>query len=139
MDEDYLKVAVARIRTPDGDKYLLQRRKDTAKLFPKGLSFFGGHIEPDETPEEAIRRELQEETSLDLGETVFHSTISMTVLPPVTGEDKPVEVHVFDAYVDHDFEAKEGASLEIHTREDALSQLDLVPTTRYVIEKEAGE
>lgn len=34
------------------------------KVKPKGLAFPAGHIEPDETPEEALIRELYEETGL---------------------------------------------------------------------------
>lgn len=129
------KVAVARLRTKDGSKYLLQRRNHKTNLFPGGLGFFGGHIEEDESPEDCIRRELEEETSLDLGEISLEPTVAMAVLPERTGGEHIVEIHVFDALVhDAGFDVNEDAQLELHTMEEALAQPDLIPTTRYVME-----
>lgn len=63
--EDYLQIAVAEhvvmvVRADDG-KFLLQRQY---KHGPRAvvLTFPAGGIEPGETPNEAARRELQEET-----------------------------------------------------------------------------
>jgi 8-oxo-dGTP pyrophosphatase MutT (NUDIX family) len=138
MDDQYLKVAVARLKTLDGKKYYFQRRNNKTHLFPEGLSFFGGHIEPGETAEDTVHRELTEETSIDLGETALEKTVALTVLPPAAHDDQPVEVHVFDSKVDS-FDVKEGASVELLTKEEALNHPDLVPTTRHILEQEFGE
>ena len=43
-------------------KFLMQLRDNIATIiYPGCWGFFGGHIEPGETPEVAVRRELQEE------------------------------------------------------------------------------
>lgn len=44
-----------------GEEYLMLYRK----VFPLGLAGPAGHLEPDETPEQALRRELREETSIE--------------------------------------------------------------------------
>lgn len=56
----------------DGDiRVFLQRRSKTAKRLPNFFGFFGGGIENDESPEQALRREIQEELSVDTAEAGF--------------------------------------------------------------------
>jgi 8-oxo-dGTP pyrophosphatase MutT (NUDIX family) len=51
----------ALITTPDG-RYLLQHRDDLPQIwYPGHWGLFGGGIDPGESPEEALRRELMEE------------------------------------------------------------------------------
>jgi 8-oxo-dGTP pyrophosphatase MutT (NUDIX family) len=55
-----LQVAIAILF--QNDRFLLQLRDNIPTiLYPGYWAFFGGHIEPDETDEEGIWRELQEE------------------------------------------------------------------------------
>jgi NAD+ diphosphatase len=45
------------------------------KQFPRGMfSALAGFVEPGETIEEAVRRELMEEASLKVGEVTYHAT-----------------------------------------------------------------
>ena len=49
-------------------RWLLQLRDDIAGIVAPGCwGLFGGHLEPGESPEEALRRELWEEIRLQLG------------------------------------------------------------------------
>lgn len=44
------------------NQFLLQLRDDKPEIrYPGHWAFFGGHLEPDESPETALKRELQEE------------------------------------------------------------------------------
>lgn len=55
---------------PDG-RVFSQKRALTRKSFPGCWDLIGGHIEPGETPRQALERELQEETGWTLG-SVLH-------------------------------------------------------------------
>lgn len=50
------------------DKYLFITQDKKGRAFPGCLMLVGGKIEPNETPEEAIKREVKEEVDIDLGE-----------------------------------------------------------------------
>jgi 8-oxo-dGTP pyrophosphatase MutT (NUDIX family) len=57
-------VAVALAILYSGDRFLMQLRDNIPGiLYPGCWGFFGGHLEPGETPEAAMQRELIEEIS----------------------------------------------------------------------------
>jgi len=58
------RVVIALIRR--GDRWFLQRRDASNPVLPGCWEFPGGKVEADETPEEALRRELMEEVGLSL-------------------------------------------------------------------------
>ena len=63
-----MRDAVAAIVLVDGDRYLLQQRDDKPGIwYPGHWGCFGGAVEPNESPEDALSRELQEELGLDVG------------------------------------------------------------------------
>ena len=67
--------AVAIITTEDR-RYLLQLRDDKPGIFyPDHWGLFGGAIDPGEGPEEALRRELREELSLEAGELRYFTRV----------------------------------------------------------------
>ncbi len=66
--------------------FLMQLRDNIPGIvYPGCWGFFGGHIEPGETPETALRRELEEEISYVAGE----------LLPFDRYDDQGVVRHVF--------------------------------------------
>ncbi len=50
----------------ENKKLLIQQRSGTRKLFPYCWDFVGGHLEKNESVEECIKRELFEETNMQL-------------------------------------------------------------------------
>lgn len=86
MTEQRVEVAIAILHTADG--FLMQLRDNIPGIiYPGCWGFFGGHLDPGETPEVAVKRELQEEIGY---------------LPPVISEfrcysDSQVIRHVFQA------------------------------------------
>jgi 8-oxo-dGTP pyrophosphatase MutT (NUDIX family) len=71
------EAAAALIVTPDG-RYLMQHRDDKPGIFfPGWWGCFGGALEPGETPEEAIRRELAEELGYRAGHVEHFATLGL--------------------------------------------------------------
>jgi len=58
-------VAKALVRNSEG-LYLVLYRSNTHPRFPGHIDFPGGEVEPKETPEAAVMREIQEETGLSV-------------------------------------------------------------------------
>jgi 8-oxo-dGTP diphosphatase len=61
----------------NNDQLLIAQRRSTGRL-PNKWEFPGGKVEPGETPEECLKREMDEEFSIDvsvgefLGESIYH-------------------------------------------------------------------
>lgn len=53
-----------------GERILLGKRSPERAFWPNVWDVFGGHIEPDEQPEQALVRELQEELGISLKQWV---------------------------------------------------------------------
>lgn len=61
--------AVAAIILVDGERYLLQLRDNVPQIFfPGHWGLFGGAVEPGESEEQALRREVEEEIGIAIGE-----------------------------------------------------------------------
>jgi 8-oxo-dGTP diphosphatase len=86
MTHQLVRVAIAILYRDD--KFLFQLRDDLPNIvYPAHWGFFGGHLDPGETPHEAVMRELQEE---------------IAYTPPIMSDfgcysDPRVERHVFHA------------------------------------------
>ena len=58
-----------------GGQVLAEKRKPTKRVVPGAIALPGGHIEPHESPEEALYREMQEEVGIILIEKVYVCTL----------------------------------------------------------------
>jgi 8-oxo-dGTP pyrophosphatase MutT (NUDIX family) len=135
MHHQPVRVAIAILYRDN--KFLFQLRDDIPNIvYPAHWGFFGGHLDPGETPDEAVIRELQEEIKYS---------------PPTISEfgcysDPKVERHVFHAPLTVEVDQlvlKEGWDMALLTPEQirhgscyspqADRILPLVPAARQIV------
>jgi 8-oxo-dGTP diphosphatase len=106
----------------NGDDVLLMKRAPNRRIFPNRYNGVGGHVERDEDPLTAARREIHEETGLEVRELTLRGIHNIDA-----GESNGILMFVFTAtsdtraFVDH----QEEGTLHWVNR-DALLSLDLV-------------
>lgn len=124
-------VAVTLLQLPDG-KFVFQRRTYDAPVNAGLLGFFGGHIEDGETSDEAVRREISEETSLNIDKLTFSHREDFVV----DREGEPVKYYLYSVAIsDLSFEVYEGECAEALGPREALKRNDLSSSVSYVLEK----
>ena len=129
---DTNNIAFAYLRLPDGT-CALQRRTNDEPVSPGLLSFFGGHIEADETSHDAIVREISEETSLDLKHGDFKKLLTVKFDPRGTNKEKEYTLFVADTNREN-FEVYEGEGSEVYSIDELLQRDDVAPGTINVIQ-----
>ncbi len=116
-----------------GDRYVLQLRDDIPDIaWPGSWAQFGGGVEPDETPGEAIAREIEEELELQLEFTLLW--VDDYYSPFV---DSMVRAWIYEARVDdvwHQHRLHEGQAAGVFAY-DALPVDNLVPIARAITER----
>lgn len=137
-DNQAIKIlAVAVLRLPDG-KLVLQRRTDDAPVAPGLLAFFGGHIEKGETPEDCVRRELAEETSLDVGKLNIQP-VKELMLPASANYNQDRHFFIFEASAATDnFDVFEGVGHETYSKQELLARSDVSEVVRRVLEQDVS-
>ncbi|QDU65654.1 NUDIX domain-containing protein [Engelhardtia mirabilis] len=108
----------------DGDRVLLERRPDHAKVYPGQWDWPGGHPESSEEPEATLIRELGEE--LGVAPTAFRLTARIEHTDAASGrayEHWCFEVTAWSGEV----RAREGQRVEWFTIDEALRLPDLGP------------
>lgn len=75
------KIVVGAIIQNRSGEFLLQQRTPDAPSFPLCWSLFGGVVEKDETPEQAILRELEEEIGLSKNDCESLKLIQTNIQP----------------------------------------------------------
>lgn len=69
------------IRTPQ-DRFLMQLRDNTPNIwYPGAWGCFGGALDADEKPLDALRRELREELELDIADATLISRLEFDLRP----------------------------------------------------------
>jgi 8-oxo-dGTP pyrophosphatase MutT (NUDIX family) len=110
-------------------RVLLQHRDDRPDIvYPGAWAIFGGHVEPDEDPEAAARREIEEELGLRLEGP----------LEPVVQQDRPDRQRtVFATPLTVPVEQltlNEGQGMALLSRAD-LAEYQVVPAHREILER----
>ena len=125
------QLAVALLKLPDG-KLVFQQRTTDAPINAGLLGVLGGHVEQGESNLEAVRRELSEETSLDVNSLTFSYSESFTV----DREGEEVEYHLYEIDVPNaDFKVYEGEKAEAHDPVEAVKRSDLTSSVKYTLKK----
>jgi 8-oxo-dGTP pyrophosphatase MutT (NUDIX family) len=103
------------------DKKVVLRRLPAGDMAnPKLLDVFGGPIEKDELPLQALMRQLGEETSLEIRQV----------------PEKIIEQHWYQLYIrDAGFKVHEGVGAEEFTIKQALARKDLTYAARQALER----
>ncbi|KAL9268894.1 Nudix hydrolase 19, chloroplastic-like protein [Drosera capensis] len=106
----------------ENDRALLSRQ---SRFVPRMWSCLAGFMEPGESMEEAVRRETWEETGIEVGEVVYHSSQPW----PVGPSSMPCQLMVgFLAYaksLEINVDTKELEDAQWHNREDVKKALTL--------------
>ena len=121
-----VQIAVSLLRLPDG-RLVFQRRGAEAPTSPNLLGLFGGHVENQETADDAVVRELREETSLDVSKLKFKKLGASDI------DNRQFFFYQTDIK-DAGFEVYEGERAEIYSDVEAASRDDLTKSSRMALE-----
>jgi len=106
----------------NGDDVLLMKRAPNRRIFPNQYNGVGGHVERDEEPITAARREILEETGLQVRDLLLRGVHNIDV-----GERNGILMFVFTAVSESRAFVDEGVEGTLHwVQRDALLSLDLV-------------
>ncbi|HEY5549798.1 MAG TPA: NUDIX hydrolase [Candidatus Saccharimonadales bacterium] len=121
---------------PDG-RVVLHRRDGKTPVSPELLGFFGGDLIEDEAPLAGARRELGEETSLNVGTLVLKAVTDFVQTPEMDmHQTHPAIYHIFSTRIDSpEFDVFEGAGKETIDIEEALLRDDLTDPLRRALEE----
>lgn len=126
------------VRANDTGRFCFERRLASSKTNPNMLAFLGGKHEPEEDSEQALRRELKEEASIDESHTLsLHYLGTEDSIVHKNGEGRLMRYAYYLVTIAHERDAKptaEVAGLEWHTLASALDA-DSVPVVRRLVER----
>lgn len=99
----------------ENDRALLSRQ---SRFVPRMWSCLAGFIEPGESLEEAVRRETWEETGIEVGEVIYHSSQPWPVGPSSMPCQLMVGFYAFAKSLEINVDKEELEDAQWHTRED---------------------
>jgi 8-oxo-dGTP diphosphatase len=109
-------------------EFYLSYRSKTAKQYPNNWSFWGGGIEEDEIPEEALIREIQEELNWKPDKYELLGTYY---------DSMPNEKFIFFTKVDDDFneqiEIRESQGGKFFTIDEIMDEIMIIPEDKKVL------
>ncbi len=126
LDPQHAAVALVVV---DGSRYLMQLRDQKAGIyFPGHWGVFGGAIDPGETSEEALARELAEELSLPVQKARYFTEISIdfSYCGASRVNRRYYEVHIGSEAVDG-LVLGEGQALGVFPAAELLAMPRIVP------------
>lgn len=135
MEQIILDVQVAAVLVVDVQGRVLLQHRDGNAAWPNKWGLPGGGIEPGETPEEAARRELEEETGLKADGTLqlFWQGLQPVFASP--GAYRQWHVYALSTEArQEEIVLGEGQAM-VFTQPDAIFDLDLTPQARELIER----
>lgn len=113
----------------NGDDVLLMKRSPNRRIFPNRYNGVGGHIERGESPIEGARREIREETGLEVRDMKLCSVHHIDA-----GVDSGIMMFVFMAYSDDRFVRADEREGTLHwISRDEVMALDLVEDLPYIL------
>ncbi|HVA40079.1 MAG TPA: NUDIX domain-containing protein [Candidatus Binataceae bacterium] len=127
--------AVAAILLVDGERYLLQLRDNFPHIFfPGHWGLFGGAIEPGETEDQALRREVEEEIGVGIGEATRFCRIILQ-LDRLNG--RAIKRSYFESRITSAELARarltEGARMQSFTAHEVLAMPRMKPNDAFVL------
>ena len=126
--------AAALLVTPDG-RYLLQHRDDLPGIFfPGWWGLFGGAIDPGETPDQALLRELDEELGLTPGAIRPFCVLGLDFSFSPHGQ---ADRHIFEVPIEirdvENMNLGEGQGMELVSARDVMGTRPVIPYDATVI------
>jgi 8-oxo-dGTP diphosphatase len=122
------RAAMLLIVTDDGGLLMHHRDDKPGIPNPDCWAGFGGAVEDGETVEEAVRREVREETGLQIADPVF-----LTEAVDHEGDGRAVSLfYIVGGVSPGDIDLREGAGVGVHRVED-LPELKVTPFVRRAI------
>jgi 8-oxo-dGTP pyrophosphatase MutT (NUDIX family) len=127
--------AVAAIIMVEDGRYLMQLRDDIPRIFyPGHWGCFGGAVEPNETPMQALERELHEELGLQL--TICQKFISLDFDLTKVGQRRYYRAYYAIIVAEKDissFVLHEGAEMRLFQPNELFDRSNIVPYDSFAI------
>lgn len=122
------KLGVCVIIQNQNNDFLLHLRDNNTSRWPNNWCLIGGGIEDNESPKQAIIREVKEETGIKINKPVYIKTIK------IDAEWDSIIFHVSIDTSNQKIVTYEGKKLKFFSKEQALSLINRLPYSNPFLE-----